>query len=156
MEQNKIHDIIVIGGGPAGMFTAFYAGLRQASVKIIESLPQLGGQLAALYPEKFIYDIAGFPKISALDLTKQLEEQMNQFEVDVELGQEVTKVVKKDDHFEITTPKARHYGKTIIITAGNGAFQPRLMNLPEEKQFENKNLHYYVNNMEQFKDKEIA
>lgn len=62
-EKYEVSDITIIGGGPVGLFTAFYAGMRQASVKIIESLPQLGGQLSALYPEKYIYDIAGFPKI---------------------------------------------------------------------------------------------
>lgn len=64
-DHREIVDITIIGGGPAGLFTAFYAGMRQASVKIIESLPQLGGQLSALYPEKFIYDVAGFPKVKA-------------------------------------------------------------------------------------------
>ncbi|MDA6082935.1 NAD(P)-binding protein, partial [Escherichia coli] len=65
-------DITIIGGGPVGLFTAFYTGMRQASVKIIESLPQLGGQLSALYPEKYIYDIAGFPKIRAQELIDNL------------------------------------------------------------------------------------
>lgn len=157
MEQNNnVYDIIIIGGGPAGLFTGFYAGLRQASVKILESLPQLGGQLAALYPEKYIYDIPGFRKITAQDLTGSLVEQMNQFEVDVALGQEVTNVVKRDNVFELTTEKEVHYARTVIITAGNGAFQPRMMNLEEEKQFENKNLHYYVNDMERFRNKEIV
>ncbi|MCL6460116.1 MAG: FAD-dependent oxidoreductase, partial [Gorillibacterium sp.] len=62
-QSNEIVDITVIGGGPIGMFAAFYAGMRQASVKLIESMPQLGGQLSTLYPEKYIYDVAGFPKI---------------------------------------------------------------------------------------------
>lgn len=68
-EKYEVTDITIIGGGPVGLFTAFYAGMRQASVKIIESLPQLGGQLSALYPEKYIYDIAGFPKIQAQELS---------------------------------------------------------------------------------------
>ncbi|MGA8941266.1 MAG: NAD(P)/FAD-dependent oxidoreductase, partial [Thermoactinomyces sp.] len=82
VQQNnqEIIDITVIGGGPAGLFAAFYAGMRHTSVKVIESLPQLGGQLAALYPEKYIYDIAGFPKILAQDLVNQLLEQANQFD----------------------------------------------------------------------------
>ena len=79
-KKSEIVDMTIIGGGPVGLFTAFYAGMRQASVKIIESLPQLGGQLTALYPEKYIYDIAGFPKISAQDLVDRLTEQMHQFE----------------------------------------------------------------------------
>ncbi len=68
--------ITILGGGPAGMFTAFYAGLRDSSVKVIESLPQLGGQLSTLYPEKYIYDVAGFPKIKAHDLVQNLKEQI--------------------------------------------------------------------------------
>ena len=69
----EIVDIAIIGGGPVGMFTAFYAGMRQASVKIIESLPELGGQLSALYPDKYVYDIAGFPKIKASELVDRLK-----------------------------------------------------------------------------------
>jgi len=68
MVANETYDITIIGAGPTGLFTAFYAGMRQASVKIIESLPHTGGQLTALYPEKYIYDVAGFPKIHAQEL----------------------------------------------------------------------------------------
>ena len=85
--MKKYYDITVIGGGPVGMFTAFYCGMRQASVKIVESLPQLGGQLSALYPEKFIYDIAGFPKVRAQELINNLQEQMDKFEQSIALEQ---------------------------------------------------------------------
>src|SRR5699024_3898253 len=73
---DKLYDITIIGAGPAGLFTAFYGGMRQASVKLIESLPHTGGQLTALYPEKYIYDVAGFPKIRAQELVDNLEEQL--------------------------------------------------------------------------------
>ena len=79
IEDQKVYDITIIGGGPAGLFTAFYGGMSDASVKIIESLPQLGGQLATLYPEKYIYDVAGFPKVKAMDLVNNLKEQMSMF-----------------------------------------------------------------------------
>ncbi|MDX1807538.1 MAG: NAD(P)-binding protein, partial [Paenisporosarcina sp.] len=75
----KIYDVTIVGAGPAGLFTAFYGGMRQISVKIIESLPNIGGQLTALYPEKFIYDVAGFPKIRAKDLVDNLSEQLSIF-----------------------------------------------------------------------------
>lgn len=156
-EQNKVTDITIIGGGPVGMFTAFYAGMRQASVKIIESLPQLGGQLSALYPEKYIYDIAGFPKVRAQELVDNLTEQMNQFEVETSLGETVENVIKDaDGNFKIVTNKAVHYSKTIIITAGNGAFQPRKLKIEGEEKFEETNLHYSVQNLAQFEGKRVA
>jgi ferredoxin/flavodoxin---NADP+ reductase len=156
-EDPIIYDITIIGGGPVGLFTAFYAGMRQASINIIESLPQLGGQLSALYPEKFIYDIAGFLKVSAQDLVNNLIEQMNQFKVDHYLGQTVQTIHRRDDGvFELATNEQTHYSKTIIITAGNGAFQPRTMKLENEESFVGKNLHYFVDTMEKFADKEVV
>ncbi|MFC3040485.1 NAD(P)/FAD-dependent oxidoreductase [Virgibacillus xinjiangensis] len=154
--EPEIYDITIIGGGPVGMFTAFYAGMRQASVKVIESLPELGGQLAALYPDKYVYDVAGFPKLKAKDLVESLSEQMDQFENEVCLGEEVQEVVKEDDIFEITTNSQTHYSRTIIITAGNGAFKPRKMNLENEANFEGKNLHYKIEDINDFKDKEVC
>lgn len=97
-------------------------GMRQATVKIIESLPQLGGQLSALYPEKYIYDVAGFPKVRAQELVDNLKEQMSKFDQTIILEQSVEKIEKQDDDvFKLTTNKEIHYTKTVIITAGNGS-----------------------------------
>jgi len=149
-------DLIIIGGGPAGMFAAFYAGMRQASVKIIESMPQLGGQLSALYPEKYIYDVAGFPKVTAQELVNRLNEQMSHFAVDVRLEEKVTKVTKKEErHFEVETDKGVHYSKAVIITAGVGAFEPRKLELPEAAKFEKKNLHYFVSDLNKFAGQKV-
>lgn len=154
IEEKKIDDITIIGGGPVGLFTAFYGGMRQAKVKIIESLPQLGGQLTALYPEKFIYDIAGFPKVRAQELVENLKEQMKVFEPTICLDEAVKLIEKQEDGtFKITTNLDTHISKSVIITAGNGAFQPRKLELEDATQFENKNLHYFVNDMTRFKGK---
>ena len=69
--STHLFDVTIIGGGPVGLFAAFYAGLRQMTCKIIDSLEELGGQLTALYPEKYVYDVAGFPKVYARDLAKR-------------------------------------------------------------------------------------
>jgi thioredoxin reductase (NADPH) len=156
-EDQKIYDITIIGAGPVGLFTAFYGGMRQATVKIIESLPQIGGQLSALYPEKYIYDVAGFPKIRAQELVNNLKEQMAKFEQTICLEQEVQEVEKQADGiFKLKTNKEIHYSKTIIITAGNGAFQPRKLQLPEAEKFEGKNLHYFINDLNQFAGKRVV
>ncbi|PIC86970.1 ferredoxin--NADP(+) reductase [Sporosarcina sp. P20a] len=153
----EVSDITIIGGGPVGLFTAFYAGLRQMSVKIIESLPQLGGQLSALYPEKYIYDIAGFPKVRAQELVDNLIEQMNHFPTTVCLGETVIQVIKEnDDIFKLTTNSGVHYSRTIIVTAGNGAFQARKMEIESEEKFQGQNIHYFVQDMNQFQDKKVA
>ncbi|MGO4888942.1 NAD(P)/FAD-dependent oxidoreductase [Anaerobacillus sp. MEB173] len=156
-QEKNVYDITIIGGGPAGIFTAFYGGMRQAKVKIIEAMPQLGGQLSALYPEKYIYDVAGFPKVRAQELIDNLIEQANQFSPTIVLEQSVQKV-KKDDHdiFEITTNKEVHYSKTVIITAGVGAFQPRRLEVDGAEQYEGKNLHYFVNDLNMFAGQKVV
>jgi thioredoxin reductase (NADPH) len=155
--NEKVYDITIIGGGPVGLFTAFYGGMRQASVKIIESLPQLGGQLSALYPEKFIYDIAGFPKVRAQELVNNLKEQMAKFEQTVVLEQSVKQVEKQADGvFKLTTDKEIHYSKTIIITAGNGAFQPRRIEIEDAKKYESNNLHYFIDDLNHFEGKKVV
>ncbi|WP_164216555.1 NAD(P)/FAD-dependent oxidoreductase [Virgibacillus sp. YIM 98842] len=156
--DEKIYDVTIIGAGPTGLFTAFYGGMRQASVKIIESLPHTGGQLTALYPEKYIYDVAGFPKVRAQDLVDNLEEQLNIFDSTVVLGQAIEKVERlEDDTFKLTSnTQETHFTKTIIITAGNGAFQPRRLGIEGCDEFEGVNLHYHVNDMNQYKDQNIV
>lgn len=154
--SDNIYDITIIGGGPVGLFTAFYGGMREASVKIIESLPHLGGQLTALYPEKYIYDVAGFPKVRAQELVDSLEEQAMTFDPTIALEQEVVSVERlEDDVLKLTTNKEVHYTRTIIITAGNGAFQPRKLKIEGTEKYEGKNLHYHVSDMNQFQDKNV-
>lgn len=157
VEDQKVYDITIIGGGPVGLFTAFYGGMRQASVKIIESLPQLGGQLSALYPEKYIYDIAGFPKIRAQELINNLKEQMSKFQPTVCLEQSVEQIEKVENNlFKLTTDTAVHYSKTIIITAGNGAFQPRKLEIDGSEKYEKANLHYFVDDMNKFAGRNVV
>lgn len=153
-----IYDITIIGAGPAGLFTAFYGGMRDAKVKLIESLPHTGGQLTALYPEKYIYDVAGFPKIRAQELVDNLEEQLKIFETTICLGQSIDEVEKLEDGtFKLTSNTGEvHYSRTIIITAGNGAFEPRRLNIGKSEDFEDINLHYYVTDMNRHKDEHVA
>lgn len=156
-DTEEMYDITIIGGGPTGLFTAFYGGMRQAKVKIMDSLPELGGQLTALYPEKYIYDVAGFPKIRAQALIDNLTEQMNMFETTVVLGQSVEQLEKQaDGTFRIVTDSEIHHSRTVIITAGNGAFQPRRLKLENAEEYEGRNLHYFIDDMQAFAGKKVA
>jgi thioredoxin reductase len=152
----EVYEITIIGGGPAGLFTAFYAGMRQSSVKMIESMPQLGGQLSALYPEKYIYDVAGFPQVRAQELVDNLKEQASRFNPKVCLEEKVLNVSRKEDNtFLIQTDRGQHLSKSIIITAGVGAFEPRRLELPEAAKYEGKNLHYFVQDLNAFKGQKV-
>ncbi|MFC7439715.1 NAD(P)/FAD-dependent oxidoreductase [Laceyella putida] len=154
--DNQVTDIAIIGGGPAGLFAAFYAGMRHASVKVIESMPQLGGQLSALYPEKYIYDVAGFPRVVAQDLINNLIEQANHFSPTYCLDEKVLEVNKKEERlFEIVTHKQVHLARSVIITAGCGAFEPRKLSLPGAERFENNSLFYFVKDKQQFAGKNV-
>ena len=153
---DNIYDITIIGGGPAGLFAGFYAGMRQAKTKIIESLPNLGGQLSLLYPEKLIYDVAGFPNIKAQDLVNNLTKQIEPFNHSICLEETVLSFDQEDNIFKIQTDKELHFSKTIIIAAGNGSFQPRRLNVEGNEEFEKKQLHYYIKNMEDFTNQDIV
>lgn len=154
--DEKVYDITVIGGGPTGLFTAFYAGIRNASTKIIDSLPELGGQLAELYPEKYIYDVAGFPKILAMDLVQQLIEQTSQYHPTVCLNEKVLKVEKREDHvFELRTDKKVHLSRAVIITAGIGAFTPKSLPAENVAKFEGKGIHYYIDDLKKYAGKRV-
>ena len=101
--SHEIRDITIIGGGPTGIFAQFYAGMRKATAQIVDALPELGGQLTALYPEKYIFDVAGFPKVLAKDLVKSLAEQAAQFKQPIHLGQRVVGLEEEDGHFVLVT-----------------------------------------------------
>jgi Thioredoxin reductase len=101
--NDKIYDISIIGGGPAGMFAAYFARMRQLDVALIESLPKLGGQPETLYSQKHIYDIAALPKISGTDLIKQLNAQLSLMNCDQYLKSSVSSIDRKDDLWVLTT-----------------------------------------------------
>src|SRR5205085_12416579 len=95
----EIRDITIIGAGPTGIFALFYAGMRKATAQIVDALPELGGQLTALYPEKYIFDVGGFPKILAKDVVKSLAEQASPFGQPIHLSQRIVGLELDDGHF---------------------------------------------------------
>jgi ferredoxin/flavodoxin---NADP+ reductase len=124
-------DITIIGAGPTGLFALFYAGMRGVSAQILDSLPQLGGQLAALYPEKYIYDVAGFPRILAKDLVRDLAAQAGEFGAEWHLNQTVTGLEERaDGSFVLITESDRFPTRAIVIAGGIGAFSPRRLPQP--------------------------
>ena len=123
--NKEIVDITIIGGGPTGLFASFYAGMREMSVKIIDSLPQLGGQLIELYPDKYIYDVGGFPKILAKDFVANLVTQAHYAKPEILFGETALSATRDGDHFILETDKGVHLTRTILLTAGIGAFRPR-------------------------------
>ncbi len=127
---HEIRDITIIGGGPTGIFAQFYAGMRSATSQIVDALAELGGQLTALYPEKYIFDVGGYPKVLAKDLVKALAEQAAQFAQPIHLGHRVLGLEEEDGHFVLVTDKDRFPSRSILVAAGIGAFSPR--RLPQQ------------------------
>lgn len=152
--MSELYDITIIGGGPVGLFAAFYANLRQAKVQIIDSLPQLGGQPAILYPEKQILDVPGFPNLTGEELTNRLLEQLKGFDTPAHLNETVLDIEKENDVFKITTTKGIHSSKAVIIAMGGGAFKPRPLELDGVDSYEN--IHYHVSNIQQYAGKKVT
>jgi thioredoxin reductase (NADPH) len=150
-------DLTIIGAGPAGLFASFYAGLRGMTVKLIDSLEILGGQLTTLYPEKYIYDAPGFPRILAKELAARLVEQGLQFGATPCLGEQVETLELNAESraFTLTTSKSKHTSHAILIAAGVGAFTPRTLNLPHAKAYESRGLYYFVRHLDDLRDKRI-
>ena len=123
--MTDIKDITIIGAGPVGLFGAFYAGMRGASCRLVDALPELGGQLTALYPEKYIFDVGGFPKILAKDLVRGLTAQAMQFKPEIQLAQEVIGLRTEDGVLWLKTAQGEYGSRALIIAAGIGAFSPR-------------------------------
>ncbi|MBC8139493.1 MAG: NAD(P)/FAD-dependent oxidoreductase [Fibrella sp.] len=156
--NTDIYDFTIIGGGPTGLYGAFYAGLRQMKTKIIDSLGALGGQLSALYPEKYIYDVGGFPKVLAKDLVDQFAEQAIQYQPTVCLSEKVQTLTRDEASGVITlvTDKGTHLTKTVLIAAGVGAFMPRRMDVPGLQELEEKGIQYFVNDTKSLHGKRLV
>ena len=147
VSDDEIYDVTIIGAGPVGQYAAYYAGLRQMRTKVIDSLPELGGQLTALYPEKYIYDVAGFPKVLAKDLVDSLTDQMMQYDPEVLLDIKIMTLDTCPDFVVLTSDQGvRHYTRSVVITAGVGAFAPRKPDLAGIEEFEGRGIHYAVRN----------
>jgi ferredoxin/flavodoxin---NADP+ reductase len=157
--EQELRDISIIGGGPTGLFAAFYAGMRGASARIIDALPALGGQLMALYPEKYIFDVAGFPKVLAKDLVRDMAAQGLQFGATTHLSQVVTGLRRVENgagsHFVLETSEDDYPTKTIIIAAGIGAFEARKLGIEGEDQYEEKGLYFKVLDPRQFEGQRV-
>jgi len=157
--KHELRDITIIGGGPTGLFAAFYAGMRGASARIIDALPALGGQLLALYPEKYIFDVAGFPKVLAKDLVREMAVQGLQFGATTHLGEVVTGLRQHQSggstHFILETSAGDYPSKTIVIAAGIGAFEARRLGIEGEDQYEEKGLYFKVLDPRQFEGKRV-
>jgi thioredoxin reductase len=159
----EIFDITFIGAGPTGLFGAFYAGLRELKVKIIDALPQAGGQLITLYPEKIIYDTPGFPEILSKRLVQNLVEQSSRWQPAMALGERALNLFQEalpggeadEKCWVIETDKARHYTRTIVIAAGIGAFEPTKLKNESIDRFEQRGVDYMVEDLETYQDQNV-
>lgn len=120
------YDLVVIGAGPTGLFAAYYAGFRGLSMAVVDSLPEPGGQVTAMYPEKMIYDVGGFPAIRGRDLVQGLVDQAAPWKPDYLLGRKAEKLESVDGGLELTLDGGDVLrAGAVLITAGIGEFTPR-------------------------------
>jgi thioredoxin reductase (NADPH) len=157
--MNKYNaDILIIGAGPVGLFGVYQAGFLGMKAIVVDAKEEVGGQLSALYPEKFIYDIPAFPQILAQGLVDRLKEQADQFPAEYLLNRQVSNLIKNPDgSFTVNTTKNDEINvKAIIIAAGAGAFVPNTPPIDGIEKYENKYVHYFIKNTEIFRDKNIV
>ena len=151
-----LYDTVIIGAGPAGLFAAYYSGFREMKTAILDALPEAGGQLAVLYPEKTVFDCPGFPQILARDLVTSLVEQAKRYGPTFMLGERAEELKKGDDGlFTITTEKHTLKTKSVLITAGVGSFSPNKLAIVNQEIYEEKGIYYFVKQKEFFRDKNL-
>ena len=159
--NEEIKDITIIGAGPVGMVTAFWAGMREASSQIVESLPELGGQLTTLYPEKWIFDVPGFPRIIAKDFVEEIRKQsLEQFDVPVSLETTADRVEYEDIRRRAHPPPGHRQGRLpqphAIIAGGHGAFEPKKLPGYDMTPWEGKGAYYLVGEKSEFEGKDVV
>jgi thioredoxin reductase len=159
-DLDEVRDITVIGAGPVGLSTAFWAGMREADARIVDSLPELGGQLTTLYPEKWIFDVPGHPKVLARDLVELLRVQaVEQFDVPVHLettAETISWEGEGEDRVAVlNTDRGELRSRTVIIAGGHGAFEPKKLPGYDMTPWEGRGAHYIVGAKSVFQDKRV-
>ncbi|WP_337019276.1 NAD(P)/FAD-dependent oxidoreductase [Oceanobacillus massiliensis] len=156
MKQDELFDVTVIGGGPAGLYSAFYSGLREMKTKIIEFQPVLGGKVH-VYPEKMIWDIGGLTPTPAAKLIDQITEQGLTFNPTVVLNEKIVSIQKNEEDIFILQAESGdvHFSKTVIMTVGGGILNPQRLSIEGAERFEVSNLNYTVKSLQRFKDKSV-
>jgi thioredoxin reductase (NADPH) len=142
-----VRDITILGAGPAGLAAAFWAGMRRASVQVVDALPELGGQLTALYPDKPIYDVLGHRRILARDLVAELRAQaIEPFDVPVHLGEAALELRRTDGGVVLVTDRGEHASRALILAGGHGAVEPRRLPAGDADvtPWEGRGVHYVV------------
>ncbi|WP_029098117.1 NAD(P)/FAD-dependent oxidoreductase [Brevibacillus thermoruber] len=155
MNAQDLYDVTIIGAGPAGLYSAFYAGLREMKTKIIEYHSFLGGKVN-VYPEKLIWDVGGLTPVTGEQLIRQLIKQGTTFDPTIVLNEKVVSIDKEGDIFTLHTGSGQiHYSKTVIIAIGSGIVKPIKLQLDGAEKFEVTNLHYTVKSLARFHNKTI-
>ena len=151
-------EICIIGAGPVGLFAVFEAGLLKMRCHLIDVLPQVGGQLSEIYPHKPIYDIPGYPSITAQELIDKQLEQIKPFDPTFTLGERVEQISRQDDgSFIVTTNEhTTVHTQVIVIAGGLGCFEPRKPEIPNLHLFEGKGVDYMVKDPAKYRDKNIV
>jgi ferredoxin/flavodoxin---NADP+ reductase len=155
----EVRDITVIGAGPVGLSAAFWAGMREASAQIVDSLPEIGGQLTALYPEKWIFDVPGHPRVLAKDLVELHRRQtLEQFDVPVHLETTAERISHEDDVVVLHTDKGELRSRTVVVAGGHGAFEPKRLPLSEVDMtpWEGRGAHYLVGSKSEFAGRRVV
>jgi thioredoxin reductase len=157
---DQVRDITVIGAGPVGLATAFWAGMRESSSRIIDSLPELGGQLTTLYPEKWIFDVPGHPKVLSKDLVEMLRVQaLEQFDVPVHLETTASTISwegeGEDRLIVLHTNRGELRSRTVIVAGGHGAFEPKKLPGYDMTPWEGRGAHYIVGSKAVFEGKRV-
>jgi ferredoxin/flavodoxin---NADP+ reductase len=154
---DDIFDITIIGAGPTGQFAAFYAGLRGARTQMIDSLEEPGGALTAIYPEKYIYDVIGFPRVLAKDFVAQCDIQSRLADPTIRLNEQVRELERLPDGLiRLGTTKGNRWSKTVIVCAGVGAFEPKRLDVPGLRELEGRGVHYFAKRVEDFRDRHVV
>lgn len=159
-----IFDVAIIGGGPAGIFSVVANGMLSLSCAIFEASDRLGGQCSNIYPEKFIYDIPAFPRITGAELTANLAAQASKFNPEIHLNSFVKNLEFRDGFFELSVEKIstngkveeKFFAKCILLALGNGIFRPIKPLLEGLEKYENKNIFYFLDNLSIFEGKRVA